>query len=57
MPYNTLQEKMNSLEEKVQSKYNNQISQWNETYIKNQLKEDQLADQLMMDLNDPFTGK
>ena len=26
-------------------------------YIKNQLKEDQLADQLTMDLNDPFTGK
>ena len=55
--YNTLQEKMNSLEEKVQSKYNNQISQWNETYIRNQLKEDQLAEQLTMDLNDPFTGK
>ena len=55
--YNTLQEKMNSLEEKVQSKYNNQISQWNETYIRNQLKEDQLAEQLTMDLNDSFTGK
>ena len=26
-------------------------------YIKNQLKEDHLADQLTMDLNDPFTGK
>lgn len=26
-------------------------------YIKNQLKEGQLADQLTMDLNDPFTGK
>ena len=26
-------------------------------YIRNQLKEDQLAEQLTMDLNDPFTGK
>lgn len=26
-------------------------------YIKNQLKEDQLSEQLTMDLNDPFTGK
>ena len=26
-------------------------------YIKNQLKEDHLAEQLTMDLNDPFTGK
>ena len=26
-------------------------------YIKNQLRKDQLADQLTMDLNDPFTGK
>lgn len=26
-------------------------------YIKNQLKEDQIAEQLTMDLNDPFTGK
>ena len=30
--YSVLQEKMSSLEEKVQLKYNNQISQWNETY-------------------------
>ena len=26
-------------------------------YIKNQLKEDQIAEQLTMDLNDSFTGK
>ena len=26
-------------------------------YIRNQLKEDQIAEQLTMDLNDPFTGK
>ena len=26
-------------------------------YIRNQLKEDQIADQLTLDLNDPFTGK
>ena len=26
-------------------------------YIKDQLKQDQLAEQLTMDLNDPFTGK
>jgi len=26
-------------------------------YIKNQLKDDQMAEQLTMDLNDPFTGK
>ena len=26
-------------------------------YIRNQLKQDQIAEQLTMDLNDPFTGK
>ena len=26
-------------------------------YIREQLKQDQLAEQLTMDLNDPFTGK
>ena len=26
-------------------------------YIRNQLKEDQISEQLTMDLNDPFTGK
>ena len=26
-------------------------------YIKGQLKQDQMAEQLTMDLNDPFTGK
>lgn len=29
----------------------------NKEYIKDQLKQDQLAEQLIMDLNDPFTGK